>query len=591
MTKHEALQSWVEEMARMCRPERIVWIDGSDAEKSRLEAEAVDSGEVRRLDENIWPGCFYHRTAENDVARVEHLTYICTPRKDEAGPTNNWMPPDEAYRRGAEILEGSMEGRILYVVPFCMGPLGSPFSKIGVELTDSIYVVLNMRIMTTVGQPVLDQLGTDGEFTKGLHSRAELDPDRRLILHFPQDNAIWSVGSGYGGNVLLGKKCLALRLASHMARHEGWMAEHMLVLGVERPDGVVKYIAAAFPSACGKTNLAMLVPPKAYQDRGYKVWTVGDDIAWMRLNSERQLSAVNPETGFFGVAPGTSRNTNPNALETIRRNTIFTNVVLGTDDTVWWEGMDEPPPEEGWDWRGNPWKPGLTGGNGKAKLGAHPNSRFTSPFAQCPSRSVESSNPAGVPITAIVFGGRRAHLAPLVYESFDWDHGVYLGATMASERTAAQAGAEGEVRRDPMAMLPFCGYNMADYFKHWINMGDRIDPQPKVFHVNWFRQDAEGNYLWPGFGENMRVLDWILERCEDRVGAEKTPIGFVPAAGDLNLDGLDVATETISRLLAVNQNEWLTETRAVAEYFEMFGDRLPDELWKQHEALVKRLGG
>jgi len=576
-------------MAHLCKPERIVWINGSEEEKEHLTKEAVEVGDLTPLNQERWPGCYYHRTAENDVARTEDLTFICTRLKDDAGPTNNWMSPEEGYRTASGYFEGAMRGRTMYVIPFSMGPVGSPFAKYGVELTDSIYVVLNMRIMCHVGDEVLDQLGAAGTFTKCLHSKADLDHKKRLILHFPEDNTIWSVGSGYGGNVLLGKKCLALRLASDMARREGWMAEHMLILGVERPNGHIQYIAAAFPSACGKTNLAMLVPPETFQSKGYKVWTVGDDIAWMRIDTDRRLWAINPETGFFGVAPGTSMKTNPNAMLTIRRNTIFTNVVLGKDGDVWWEGMEEPPPASGWDWRGRPWSPDLKDENGKPVQGAHPNSRFTAPFSQCPSRSWRADHHHGVNISAIIFGGRRAHLTPLVFEALSWTHGVYIGATMASERTAAQFGKQGEVRRDPMAMVPFCGYNMADYFEHWLRMGVRMVKQPRVFNVNWFRTDDDGNFLWPGYGENIRVLDWILARCSDEVEADKTAIGWVPRKSDLNLEGLDLAPGAIDKLLEVNKEDWLKEAEAVADYFKQFGARMPMEMHAQHDGLLRRL--
>lgn len=588
MHQHRELQEWVDQMARMCCPDHIVWIDGSDEEKDRLTSEAIASGELTLLDQEKLPGCVYHRTAVNDVARVEDLTYICTRLQEDAGPTNNWMSSEEGYRRANEILEGSMRGRTMYVIPFSMGPVGSPFSKIGMELTDSIYVVLNMRIMTHVGAKVLKQLGTGGEFTKCLHSKADLDIERRLILHFPEDNTIWSVGSGYGGNVLLGKKCLALRIASHLGRREGWLAEHMLIMGVENPNGRVEYIAAAFPSACGKTNLAMLVPPEGLKVKGYRIWTVGDDIAWMRIDTDGRLWAVNPETGFFGVAPGTNSKTNPNMMKTISRNTIYTNVVLAKDGTVWWEGGEGPPPEEGSDWQGRPWKPGMKE-NGKPVLGAHANARFTAPLVQCPTHSFRIEHHHGVPISAVIFGGRRAHLAPLVYESFDWEHGVFIGATMASERTAAQSGKVGEVRRDPMAMLPFCGYHMGDYFEHWLNMGRRMTNGPKIFHVNWFRSDENEDYLWPGFGENLRVIEWILDRCRGEGDAVKTPIGYVPTPDALDLTGLDVSRETISKLFAVDREDWYQETDNVASFFQQFGTRLPRALWEQLESLRLRL--
>ena len=589
VNQHRKLQEWVDEMARMCGPDRIVWIDGSEEERERLTQEAVGSGELILLNQEKYPGCVYHRTATNDVARTEHLTYICSKLREDAGPTNNWMSPEEGYRRAGEIFAGSMKGRTMYVIPFSMGPVGSPFSKIGVELTDSIYVVLNMRIMAHVGATVLKQLGADGEFTKCLHGKADLDINRRLILHFPEDNTIWSVGSGYGGNVLLGKKCLALRIASHLGRREGWMAEHMLVMGVENPDGRIEYVAAAFPSACGKTNLAMMIPPEGLKAKGYRVWTVGDDIAWMRIDTDGRLWAINPETGFFGVAPGTNSRSNPNMMKTIDRNTIYTNVVLTKDGGVWWEGGEGEPPAEGWDWQGRPWKPGMKDEKGKPVLGAHPNSRFTAPLTQCPSHSHRLEHHHGVPISAILFGGRRTHLTPLVYEAFDWDHGVFIGATMASERTAAQVGAVGEVRRDPMAMLPFCGYHMGDYFEHWLNMGHRMAKPPKIFHVNWFRADEDGNFLWPGYGDNLRVIEWILGRCRGEADAVKTPIGYVPTPDSLDLNGLNLPQESLGKLLAVNRPDWYQETDEIASFFHTFGKRLPHVLWEQLENLRQGL--
>ncbi|MBN1844297.1 MAG: phosphoenolpyruvate carboxykinase (GTP) [Sedimentisphaerales bacterium] len=590
LTKNPQLNQWIDEMAQMCQPDKIILIDGSEAQKKQLTDEACATGEVARLNQEKLPGCLYHRTAQNDVARVEHLTYICTTLKEDAGPTNNWMAPQEGYRRAAEIFRGSMKGRTMYVIPFSMGPVGSPFSKIGVELTDSIYVVLNMLIMTRAGQEVLDTLGAGGAFTKCLHGKAERDVNKRLILHFPEDNAIWSVGSGYGGNVLLGKKCLALRIASYIARQEMWLAEHMLILGIEEPSGRIDYIAAAFPSACGKTNLAMMVPPEGLKVKGYRIWTVGDDIAWMRIDTDGKLWAINPETGFFGVAPGTNSRTNPNALATTQKNTIFTNVVLNPDGTVWWEdGEGEPAAAGALDWKGNPWKPGLTDEQGKPVKGAHPNSRFTAPIEQCPSHSFRLDHHHGVNISAIVFGGRRAHLAPLVYQAFSWSHGVYMGATMASERTAAQYGKQGEVRRDPMAMLPFCGYNMADYFEHWLRMGVRMRWQPKIFHVNWFRQDEDGNFLWPGYGENLRILEWILARSRNDLQAVKTAIGFVPRLKDIDMTDLALPPGAMESLFEIDPQAWRQEMASVAEFFETFGDRLPLELWAQHEALERRL--
>ncbi|MBI5631393.1 MAG: phosphoenolpyruvate carboxykinase (GTP) [Elusimicrobia bacterium] len=588
MTNHPKLKQWVEEAAKLCRPDRIVWIDGSEEEKRRLEDEAAASGELQRLNSEKLPGCFYHRTAPNDVARTEHLTYICTKKKDDAGPTNNWMSPEEGYRRASQIFSGSMKGRTLYVIPFSMGAVGSPFSKIGVQLTDSIYVVLNMRIMTRVGRKVLDQLGTDGAFTKCLHGKAGLEVENRLILHFPEDNAIWSVGSGYGGNALLGKKCLSLRIASWLARQEGWLAEHMLILGVEDKKGRVEYVTAAFPSACGKTNLAMLIPPEGLKHKGYKIWTVGDDIAWLRLGPDGRLWAMNPESGFFGVAPGTNSRSNPNALATVRKNAIFTNVVLSKDGTVWWEDGEGPAPAEGWDWRGNPWKPGMKDAQGKPVPGAHPNSRFTAPAYQCPAISPHWEDLQGVPISAIIFGGRREKVAPLVYEAFDWNHGVYMGASVASERTAAQVGKLGEVRRDPMAMLPFCGYNMADYFTHWLEMGRRIPKAPKIFHVNWFRKDEKGKFLWPGFGDNLRVLEWILARCHGQGKTRKTPIGCVPTPDGLDLTGLTLEGGAMDKLLEVRRQDWEAELQDQKKFFESLGPRLSPVIWKQYQGVAER---
>ncbi len=589
MTQHKELLAWIKEMADMCQPDEIIWIDGSDEQRDQLRAEAASTGEMIELNQKKWPGCYYHRTAKNDVARTEGLTYICTSEKEDAGPTNNWMPPAEGYKKAAEIFKGSMKGRKMYVIPFSLGPIGSPFSKTGIELTDSIYVVLNMLIMVRCGQKVLDQLGTDGDFTRCLHGKAERDINRRLILHFPEDNTVWSVGSGYGGNVLLSKKCMALRLGSYMAQQEGWLAEHMLILGIEHPSGRIEYVAGAFPSACGKTNLAMLVPPEAMTRKGYRVWTVGDDIAWMRVDTDGQLWAVNPETGFFGVAPGTNKKTNPNAVESIRRNTIFTNVLLH-GKSVWWEGGDGDPPESGTDWKGDPWKPGMVDENGKPIPGANPNARFTAPIENCPSHSFRTEHHHGVPISAIIFGGRRAHLAPLVYQSYSWQHGVYVGATMASERTAAQYGKQGETRRDPMAMWPFCGYNMGDYFRHWLQMGTRMSRPPKIFHVNWFRTDEDGEILWPGFGENLRALEWILNRCRDEADAKPTPIGYVPTPESLDLNGLDISKAVMEELLDVDPEAWKQELNDCRTFFERFGDRLPHAIKDEANALERRLG-
>lgn len=588
MTQHTNLKAWVDEMSQLCRPEQVVWLDGSAEEKKKLEDEAVASGELLRLNEEKFPGCFYHRTDPKDVARTENLTFICTKKEEDAGPTNHWMKPEEGYAKTSEIFKGSMKGRTMYVIPFSMGPVGSEFSKIGIQITDSIYVCLNMGIMTRMGQQVLDTLGDAGEFTKCLHGKADLNPERRLIMHFPEDNTIWSVGSGYGGNALLGKKCLALRIASWLAKQEGWLAEHMLILGIEK-DGKTRYITAAFPSACGKTNLAMLIPPDGLKHKGYKITTVGDDIAWLRQGHDGRLWAVNPEAGFFGVAPGTNSKSNPNALASVQKNTIFTNVLLGSDKTVWWEDGEGEPPAKGTDWLGRPWEPGIEDEAGEKINGAHPNSRFTAPLTQCPSAAENWDDPKGVPIDAIIFGGRRARLAPLVYETLSWDHGVYVGATVASERTAAQYGKQGEVRRDPMAMLPFCGYNMGDYFKHWIQMGKKTPKPPKIFHVNWFRRDQDNEFLWPGFGENLRVLEWVLDRCDGKGEAETTPIGFVPAKDSIDLAGLDLSEETMTKVLEVNAEDWKAELGDHKEFFKKFGDNLPNELKEQLKALEDRL--
>lgn len=588
-THNKKLKDWVTKMARLCEPDNIFWIDGSEGERRQLEKECLESGELIQLNQEELPGCFLHRTAKDDVARTEHLTYICTRKKLDAGPTNNWMSPQAAYRKAKAIFRGSMRGRTMYVISFSMGPVGSPFSKIGVELTDSRYVVLNMLIMTRAGEAVLRQLEKEDHFTKCLHSKAELDINKRLILHFPEDNIIWSVGSGYGGNALLGKKCLSLRIASYLARRERWLAEHMLIMGIEEPNGHIEYIAAAFPSACGKTNLAMLIPPEGLKVKGYRIWTVGDDIAWMRVDSDGSLWAINPEAGFFGVAPGTNSKSNPMMVETIKKDTIYTNVVLKPDGTVWWEGADGPVPSEGVDWQGRPWKPGTTDSQGNPVLAAHPNSRFTAPIKNCPSASFRIEQHHGVPISAIIFGGRRTHLAPLVYESFNWQHGVFIGATMASERTAAQFGKLGEVRRDPMAMLPFCGYNMADYFRHWLDMGKRMIKPPKIFHVNWFRTDESGKFLWPGFGENLRVLEWILDRCNNKVRAVETSIGYVPFASDIDMTGLELAPATLEKLLEVHKADWTEELKGIKQFFKTFKKDLPEELWLEFENLNQRL--
>ncbi len=585
MTNNKSIKKWLDEQIELVKPEKVVWIDGSEEQLEELRKEACATGEMIKLNEEKLPGCYLHRTAVNDVARVEGRTLICTPTKEEAGPTNNWMEPGEAYKMLADIARDSYKGRTMYVIPYSMGPVGSKFSKVGIEVTDSIYVVLNMAIMTRVGKAVLDVLGDSDDWVRGLHCKCDIDEEKRYICQFPQDNTIISVNSGYGGNVLLGKKCFALRIASYQGRNEGWMAEHMLILGLENPKGEVKYIAAAFPSACGKTNLAMLIPPKYLRDKGYKVWTVGDDIAWMRIGPDGRLWAVNPENGFFGVAPGTNEKSNPNALASTRQGTIFTNVVHNLDDnTVWWEGLDKNPPKNALNWKGEKWD--CTDGS----KGAHPNSRFTAPAKNCPCISSEFENGEGVPISAIVFGGRRAKTAPLVYQSRDWNNGVFVGSIMSSETTAAASGAVGTLRRDPMAMLPFCGYNMGDYFGHWLEMGEKLgDKAPKIFNVNWFRLDDEGNFIWPGFGDNMRVLLWMLDRCEGKVGAKETPIGYVPEIDDLDMEGLDISKETLADLLNVDKDIWKDEAAGIEEFYKKFGDRLPAELKKQLDELKARL--
>ena len=587
LTKNKAVLNWIDEMAAMTQPDQIVWIDGSEAQLDALRKEAVATGEMELLNQEKLPGCYLHRTAVNDVARVEDRTFICCKNKEDAGPTNNWMAPDEMYAKLKGLYTGSMKGRTMYVIPYSMGVVGSPFAKYGIELTDSIYVVLNMNIMTRVGQKVLDALGDSPDYVKGLHSKANVDPENRYIVHFPEDNTIMSVNSGYGGNVLLGKKCFALRIASAQGRREGWMAEHMLILGIQNPQGEVRYLAAAFPSACGKTNLAMLIPPKKYLDAGWKVWCVGDDIAWIRVGEDGRLWAMNPEYGFFGVAPGTNEKSNPNALASTRKNTIFTNVAHNLDDnTVWWEGLDKNPPKHAIDWKGNPWD-----GTTSTEKGAHPNSRFTAPAINCPCISPEFESPKGVPLSAIVFGGRRAKTAPLVYQSFDWDHGVFVGSAMASETTAAAAGAVGVVRRDPMAMLPFCGYNMGDYWQHWLDMGKTVgDKAPKIFNVNWFRTDDEGHFIWPGFGDNLRVLEWIMKRCFNEAEAEETAIGYVPKAADIDLDGTDVSLDTLKELLSVDKELWKEDAKGIREFYNKFGDKLPAKLDEELKALEQRLG-
>ena len=589
LTQNKTVIDWIEEKIALVSPDEVMWIDGSEEQLDALRAKACETGEMTKLNEDLLPGCLLHRTKPNDVARVENRTFICAESADQAGPTNNWMDPAEAYKMLYDIARDSYKGRTMYIIPYSMGPVGSPFSKIGVELTDSIYVVLNMAIMTRVGKKVMDTLGDSNDWVRGLHCSCDIDPEKRYICQFPQDNTIISVNSAYGGNVLLGKKCFALRIASYQGWKEGWQAEHMLILGLENPKGEVKYICAAFPSACGKTNLAMLIPPEGYRNKGYKIWCVGDDISWIRKGPDGRLYAINPENGFFGVAPGTNEKSNPNALAATRKNTIFTNVALNLDNnTVWWEGLDKNPPENAIDWQGRPW-------NGKTseEKGAHPNSRFTAPAVNCPCISSEFENPAGVPISAIVFGGRRAKLAPLVYQSRSWNHGVFVGSIMASETTAAAAGAVGVVRRDPMAMLPFCGYNMADYWQHWIDIGAGLDEDkaPKIFNVNWFRKDDDGNFLWPGFGDNMRVLEWIIKRCEGKVDAEETAIGFVPKAEDINLEGIEdeVSEDQLKEILSVDNSLWEDEAKSIEEFYAKFGDRLPKALSDELNTLKANL--
>jgi phosphoenolpyruvate carboxykinase (GTP) len=575
------LERWVEESARLTKPADIVWCDGSQAENDRLVQEMLRDRTLIALNQDTHPRCYLHRSNPNDVARTEGVTFICTRQKDDAGPTNNWMAPQEARDKVRPLFDGAMKGRTMYVMPYILGPVNSPYSKVGVEITDSPYVVASMRIMSRMGQAALDRLGGSDDFVPGLHSLGDLNPDRRFVLHFPEEKLIWSVGSGYGGNALLGKKCFALRIASFMARDQGWMAEHMLILGLEDPSGKVTYMAAAFPSACGKTNLAMMV--SALQDRGYRVWTVGDDIAWMHIASDGTLRAINPEAGFFGVAPGTNARTNPNVRMALQHDAIFTNVAMTVNSREpWWEGINGAPKEGLVDWKGEPW----VTGKGPA---AHPNARYTVRANQSPSISPHWEDPEGIPISAIIFGGRRAHVAPLVYQSRDWQHGVFVGATMASETTAATTGAVGVTRRDPMAMLPFCGYNMADYFRHWLETGPKLENPPKIFHVNWFRKDAAGKFLWPGYGENVRVLKWMLDRIEGRAAATETPIGDVPARGSLDLDGLSISRDSLTELLRVDPKDWVEELDATAKFFEKFGARLPEEIRNEHGALAARL--
>ena len=586
MTNNPHVLKWIEEMKNLVKPDKVVWVTEGEEQIKALKAEAVATGLMKELNPEKLPGCLLHRTKVNDVARVEARTFICTTKKEMAGPTNNWVEKDEMYARLTPIVDGAMKGRTMYVVPYCMGQIGSPFAKIGIELTDSIYVVLNMEIMTRMGKAALDQLGDSADFVKGLHCSLDVDEEQRYIVQFPEDNTIWSINSNYGGNVLQGKKCFALRIASWQGWKEGWMAEHMLILGIENPKGEIKYVTAAFPSACGKTNLAMLIPPELYKEKGYKVWCVGDDIAWLRIGKDGRLWAVNPENGFFGVAPGTNEKSNPNALAATMKNTIFTNVAHNLDDnTVWWEGLDKNPPENAIDWKGNPWS-----GSTATEKAAHPNSRFTAPAKNCPCVSPKFDDPEGVPISAMIFGGRRAKTAPLVYQSRDWNHGVFVGSTMASETTAAAAGAVGVVRRDPMAMLPFCGYHMADYFQHWLDMGEKLgDKAPKIFNVNWFRTDDDGKFIWPGFGDNMRVLMWILGRCDGEAEAVETAIGYEPRPEDINIEGLDITKETVAGLLSVDKELWKTEAEGIREFYKKFGEKLPKELMAELEKLEKNL--
>ena len=591
MTNNKYVNEWVKEMAELTQPDKIVWITGSDEQTDALRAEACATGEIEKLNQEKLPNCYLHRTAVNDVARVEGRTFICTKEKHDAGPTNNWMGLEEAKEKLTPLYKGAMKGRTMYVIPYSMGVVGSDFSKIGIELTDSIYVVLNMLIMTRAGQYVLDALGDNPDFIKGLHAKADIDEEKRYICHFPEYNYIASVNSGYGGNVLLGKKCFALRIASYLGRKEGWMAEHMLILGVEYPDGETKYVAAAFPSACGKTNLAMLIPPEFLAKKGYKVWCVGDDIAWIRVGKDGRLYAVNPENGFFGVAPGTNEKSNPNALHTTMRDTIFTNVVHNLDDnTVWWEGLDNNPPVNAIDWRGNKWDYKTYDKSRKLETsGAHPNSRFTALAKNCPCISSEFNSTTGVPLSAIIFGGRRAKTAPLVYQSKNWQHGTFVGSIMASETTAAAAGALGVVRRDPMAMLPFCGYNMGEYFGHWLAMGLKAENAPKIFHVNWFRTNAEGEFIWPGFGDNLRVLLWILARCEGKVDAVECEIGYLPKPEDIDVEGLDIAPEVMKELLSVDKASWIEDLDSIKAFYAKIGDTMPKELLDELATLEANL--
>jgi len=579
-TSLATLNQWVESVARLTQPEKIHWCDGSETENKSLIDLMLSTGDLIKLNEQTHPNCYLHRSSPSDVARVEHLTFVCTSNKEDAGPNNHWMSPADAHSKMDDLYAGCMRGRTLYVVPYCMGPIDSPLARCGVEITDSPYVVANMRIMTRMGEAALKRIEREGSFVKGLHSIGDLNPDRRFIMHFPEELAIKSFGSGYGGNALLGKKCHALRIASYQARSEGWLAEHMLIVGIENPQGETHYVAAAFPSACGKTNLAMLIPPDGYKKDGWKVWTVGDDICWMRPGADGRLYAINPEAGFFGVAPGTSAKTNPNALAMLNQDAIFTNVGLTADNQPWWEGLPDGVPVK--DWQGRDYDKA----NGPA---AHPNSRFTVSAKLCPSYTDKAEDPQGVPLSAIVFGGRRESLVPLVFEARNWTHGVLVGAAMASETTAAATGAVGVVRRDSMAMKPFAGYNFADYFSHWLSFDKAGAKLPKIFHVNWFRKNSDGKFMWPGFGDNLRVLEWMLKRVSEQVAASETPIGNLPKVGDLNIEGLNMDATTLNQLLDVNHEAWYEEMEAIGEYLQSYGERTPKALLAEQEKIAKQL--